>query len=303
MTPRARAFARFLLGAAVALAALLIAGLLSPGTPSLLRFDLVYRPLLMLFLLIGFSVLLVAVDHVQENPLASLGLDLHHCWLQKAGFGLLLGAGMVGAAVGVIAVFGAYRSVIHLTQHSAMRAVVAVFVLATGAMAEELIFRGYPFQRLVDAIGGVSAVLVFSALFGIVHLLNPHASVWGFLDTMLVGVLLSLAYLRTRSLWMPWGVHFGWNTTLGLLFGLPVSGLNEFSVLGLSQAAGPVWLTGGSYGLEASATAAGVIIIGIFLLILFVPPHAPNGAIGRCADHGPSLTASADCNSSGTAGP
>jgi hypothetical protein len=143
-----------------------------------------------------------------------------------------------------------------------------VFVLACGALAEELMFRGYPFQRLTEAIGPVAAVIVLSSLFGAVHLMNPHASRWGVINTALVGVLLSVTYLRTGALWMPWGLHFAWNATLGLVFGLPVSGLTEFSVLVRAQAEGPAWLTGGSYGIEASATGAVVILLGIGFLVI-----------------------------------
>jgi hypothetical protein len=82
-------------------------------------------------------------------------------------------------------------------------------------------------------------------------------------STVLVGVLLALAYLRTRALWLPWGIHWGWNATLGLVFGLPVSGL-DFSVLVDATVQGPEWLTGGAYGLEASALGTAVILLGFW---------------------------------------
>jgi hypothetical protein len=104
-------------------------------------------------------------------------------------------------------------------------------------------------------------------LFGAVHLNNPGASVWGFLNTIVVGVLLSVAYLRTRSLWLPWGLHFGWNFALGAVFGLPVSGLNDFSVMLTSSAQGPRWLTGGAYGMEASATGTLVLVLGLIVIV------------------------------------
>ena len=86
-------------------------------------------------------------------------------------------------------------------------------------------------SALVEAIGAGGAILVFSVLFGLVHLLNPGANHWGLLNTVLIGVVLSVAYLRTRALWLPWGIHFAWNATLGLLFGLPVSGIRLFNVV------------------------------------------------------------------------
>ena len=89
-------------------------------------------------------------------------------------------------------------------------------MLVAGSLAEELMFRGYPFQRLVEAIGAGGAIVVFSVLFGVVHLMNPGANPWGLLNTVVIGVVLSVAYLRTRALWLPWGIHFAWNATLGL---------------------------------------------------------------------------------------
>ena len=76
-------------------------------------------------------------------------------------------------------------------------------------------------------------------------------------------MLLSIAYLRTRALWLPWGIHFGWNLTLGMLFGLPVSGLRLFNVVVRTTASGPRWVTGGSYGVEASVTGGVVVLVGI----------------------------------------
>ena len=106
-----------------------------------------------------------------------------------------------------------------------------MLLLLSGALLEEAMFRGYPFQRLVEAVGPVWAVVALSALFGAAHLGNPNASgvlSWAFLNTIAIGVLLALAYLRTRTLWLPFGIHFGWNFALGFVFGLPVSGMNTF---------------------------------------------------------------------------
>ena len=85
-----------------------------------------------------------------------------------------------------------------------------------------------------------------------------------------IGILLSIMYLRTRSLWLPWGFHFAWNTTLGLVLGLPVSGLRLFNVAVHGTANGPRWLTGGSYGIEASAP--GAFAIGVGLLVAWKAP-------------------------------
>src|SRR5207248_365510 len=123
---------------------------------------------------------------------------------------------------------------------------------------------------------GSSAIVVLSILFGAAHLRNPHATLLGAANTALIGIFFSVAYLRTRALWMPFGMHFGWNMTLGMLFGLPVSGITSFGVVVQGVARGPYLLTGGDYGLEASATGTAVILLGISLLLVLVPSRAMN---------------------------
>ncbi len=173
---------------------------------------------------------------------------------------------------------------IHANSRTLGRAAIVVVVLIFGAVAEEMMFRGYPFQRLEEAIGAVGAIAVFSVLFALVHLTNPGASALGLLNTVLIGLVLAIAYLRTRALWLCWGIHFGWNAALGLLFGLPVSGLRLFNVVVRGTATGPRWLTGGSYGLEASAPGVFAILVGLVVVwkwplaqlgkpLTFLPPR------------------------------
>ena len=134
---------------------------------------------------------------------------------------------------------------------------VLLFVAATN---EELMFRGYPFQRLAESIGAPGAVAVFSALFGMVHLSNPNHTAVSTLNTVLVGVPLAISYLRTRALWVPVGIHFAWNFIQGVGLGLPISGFSvPLSVLN-AQVSGDVLLTGGKYGPEASVLTTVVII-------------------------------------------
>ena len=99
------------------------------------------------------------------------------------------------------------------------------------------------------------------------------------LNTVLIGVLLSVAYLRTRALWLPWGIHFGWNLTLGLLFGLPLSGFRNYNLLRYTQAYGPTWLTGGKYGVEASMTGTCAIVLGLIMVSVLPARKLPQPEI------------------------
>jgi uncharacterized protein len=98
------------------------------------------------------------------------------------------------------------------------------------------------------------------------HMFNPSANRASFLFTVFCSWLLSVAYLRTRALWVCWGWHFAWNASMCLLFGLPVSGITQFSPVIQSNTVGPAWMTGGDYGPEASGVAVLVILFGIIVV-------------------------------------
>lgn len=267
---RLRAVWRFVAAVFVAyMANSLAAGLASrAGSVMSYAFEVVYRPALVALLLAGFSILLVVADQ-RPDTLRAMGLGAP--WKQDILKGLLIGGGMVVVAAASIAVAGELGFSIGVSPWTGARVLVVVFILATAAMAEELAFRGYPFQRLIEAVGAWPAAVAMSALFGAVHLPNPHSSPWATVNTVLVGGLFCAAYLRTWKLWLPFGIHLGWNAMLGLVLGLPVSGLDEFGVAVRGKAWGPGWLTGGSYGIEASVTGTAVIMLGFLALVAFVP--------------------------------
>jgi|SRR5271165_3558409 len=241
-----------------------VAGALAGGHS--LRFEVIFRSCLAGVLLVGFSWILTVGNHVEEHRFAAQGLPFAPGWLGQLAAGCGLGFVLVVIAVVAVALLGKLSFHSAMNSHSLLRVPAVLLVLITGALAEELMFRGYPFQRLVEAIGAGGAILVFSVLFALVHLMNPGANPWGLLNTVVIGVALSVAYLRTRALWLPWGLHFAWNTTLGLIFGLPVSGLRLFNVVLRTTATGPAWLTGGTYGLEASVPGASVVLVGLIVV-------------------------------------
>ncbi len=235
--------------------------------------------LFVVVLLVGCFVFLAKTfDQPTVGVFEYLGLPRGN-WLRQTASGALLGFVLIFLAVVVTAVFFNY----HIT-HIALKPrtlglpPLVVLALLAGAMAEELVFRGYPFQRLVEGLGKVGAIVVLSALFGAVHLHNPHISdnraiqVFAFCNTLLIGIVFAVAYLRTRALWFPWGLHFSWNITMGLIFGIPVSGLNDFSVLVKAHTGGPGWFLGGAYGFEGGMLGTIVIVLGLAYVVFFVRP-------------------------------
>jgi membrane protease YdiL (CAAX protease family) len=228
-------------------------------------FLLVDSLILLFLLLVGYAAMGYA-GQSQREPLKAMGLVRREGWKREFALGSALGWGGVVACVLPIALIGELVIRVWTNGHQFFLLFVNLLTLAVAALAEEVAFRGYPFQRLIDAVGPTMATLGISVLFAVMHLFNTNASAASTLVTILAGWLLSIAYLRTRALWFSWGFHFAWNASMGLLFGLPVSGMNAFNPVITTHAVGPVWLTGGSYGLEGSAIA--VIVLPALIIVL-----------------------------------
>jgi uncharacterized protein len=238
--------------------------------------------LLYICILVAGSLLLPREDIVALNGvalvaslLATWGANrIHDGGQWRIGFG---GGGAAVREIGLglaaaTAIIGVTNALIVLTTdfHHVRGAgvdwyiILALFVPA--AIHEEVVFRGYPFQK-VAAWNRPLAVFGWSALFAAVHLGNEGVSALGTLNIFLAGVLLSLAYLAYRRLWLPVALHVWWNVLSGPLLGHEVSGLAlERTLLGTVDP-GPDLLTGGSFGLEASIWAT--LVEGIAIIFLF----------------------------------
>jgi uncharacterized membrane protein (UPF0136 family) len=138
---------------------------------------------------------------------------------------------------------------------------VAFFALM--ALAEEVAFRGYGFQRFAEAVGPAGAALGFAAFYGIVQSMLPGSSRASMAVSVVLSLLLSTAYLRTRALWLSWGLNFAWKASRALLFGLALSGVNSHSPVVQGNPMGPFWLTGGGFGLDGSWVAFLILLAAI----------------------------------------
>lgn len=136
------------------------------------------------------------------------------------------------------------------------------------AITEEIWFRGLLFRMCARILGTWGSLLLTSALFGAAHWINPGATYATSLAIALeAGVLLGAAYAATGRLWLPIGLHFGWDFTESSLFGLNVSGSKHLSSLITGQLNGPHILTGGSFGPEASIAAVIVCLAAAAYLL------------------------------------
>ncbi len=269
MTPDARtrlqAGGRFLLGLLVVFICELIGESMGDFVPGqrVLVAQVVAHGAVLLLLLAASALLVMGVDKSYEPPLAAIGLGLEAHPLRAAAVGAAIGGAMATLCVVVIAVTGKLSLTLSVTPRTLLRAGAVLVLVILAAMSEEISFHGYPFQRLIEAIGGAGAIVVTSLLFGTAHMINPHATAWSVTNTVLFGALMGLAYLRTRQLWLPIGIHAGWNWFLGFAFGLPLSGFTIFAAVVKGTAEGPATLTGGSYGVEGGALATVASLAGM----------------------------------------
>ncbi|HZJ44713.1 MAG TPA: CPBP family intramembrane glutamic endopeptidase [Pyrinomonadaceae bacterium] len=207
---------------------------------------------------------------LEALPWRSLGLTLHAGWFRDFLIGSLVGIVSLAIAVLIAVVGGGIRLGLTTSPAAALSkslfGTLIIFVVA--ALAEEAMFRSYLLQTLTRSKLAWLGILLTSLPFATIHLGNPNVVPFvTFANTAIAGVWLAVAYLRTRSLWLPLGVHWAWNWALGSLFGLPVSGMRigSHSLL-VGTDIGPAWLSGGSYGIEGGAACTVALILSTLFL-------------------------------------
>ena len=181
--------------------------------------------------------------------------------------GVLTGFLLFCALVGIAALFDVYNIVGPGDTRELVKDLIGMTILA--AFMEELLFRGILFRWIEAFAGSWAALVVTSALFGLAHIFNANATWMSSLAIMVeAGALLGGAYMLSRNLWVPMGLHAAWNFTQGFLFDVPVSG-NDMHGLVQAKLSGPVLLSGGPFGLEASMIGVVLSIpLGAFLILL-----------------------------------
>lgn len=152
-----------------------------------------------------------------------------------------------------------------LTVFGGTLGMLVVFILV--GWNEELLSRGYHLQTLTSGLNIYWAVLISSAIFGILHLGNPNADAKFFVagGIFIAGVFLAYGYLATKELWLPIGLHIGWNFFEGVVFGFPVSGLDIYRLTHISVNGPDLW-TGGPFGPEAGLVLIPGILVGTALV-------------------------------------
>lgn len=213
---------------------------------------------------VTFSII-IARRFLDRRTFVSLGLLGNRQAISDLLFGFVLSGLMIGLIYLLEWVFGWLEVESYAWQLesggnlvASILVMLALFIL--GSWHEELLSRGYWLQNLSDGLNPSLGVLLSSAGFALAHVFNPNLSWLAFLGLFLSGLFLAYAYLRTKQLWLPIGLHIGWNFFEGTVFGFPVSGQYFYQLI-RQTTSGPELVTGGAFGPEA-----GLILIPILLL-------------------------------------
>lgn len=226
--------------------------------------------------LVGITLsVFLARRFLDRRSMASLGLRLDKPALMDTTAGLLMAFLMIGLlallmwASGWIAPPG-FNWQIDASAGREIALWLAIFII-TG-WVEELLLRGYHLQNLRDGLNLPWAVAISSAVFGVAHIFNPNASWVAAVNITLAGVFFAFAWWRTQSLWLPIGLHIGWNFALGVVFGFPVSGINTYRLASPDITGPQVW-TGGAFGPEAGLVLWPMLLLGALLVYGYTHPN------------------------------
>lgn len=218
---------------------------------------------------------LLCTRYLEFLPFSALGAWYGKRWMVNFGYGMVLGiatftfAAVIGIAVGSLRF--SYNS--EAASGSILNTLALSFlVFFVRAALEEAIFRGYILQTFVRSGLTSFAIVLTSVLFASLHNTNPSATRMSWVNTFIAGVWFGIAYLKTRELWFPFGLHLAWNWAQGSIFGIEVSGLTEIVPAPLMREMdlGPAWITGGDYGLEGGILTTIALIVST-LVIWYLP--------------------------------
>lgn len=232
---------------------------------------------------------LLASKFLDRRTFRDFGIKFTKAWWVDFVFGLLLGAllmglvflfGWVSGNVKIVGFFQPLQADIGFLAGFVQSFVFFTFV----GVYEELLTRGYHLINLSEGfhrnlIGKKAAiflaVLITSAVFGLLHIGNPNANWVSTLNITIAGIIFSLGMIFTGRLAIPIGLHITWNFFQGSVFGFPVSGMHNGATLIATEMVGPVWLTGGSFGPEAGLMGLAAMMVGGILVLLWTRRKGP----------------------------
>lgn len=207
----------------------------------------------------------------EKVPFAALGCSFRGKWLWNFAIGCVVGgAAFISAVIVALMTGGLSLAINRESSGKAIAATLGVTLLifGVGAASEETLFRGYLLQTFVRSGLVPVGVALTSLPFALAHLNNPEVNWLALVNTLIAGVWFAAAYLKTRDLWFPFGIHLAWNWLQGPVFGISVSGISDIGPAPLLRAtdSGPAWLTGAAYGIEGGVACTFALIVSLVLI-------------------------------------
>ena len=248
---RVRAYLQFLLAVVYFFIARMLAARSSAGLVPDQWAPLAEQAILAFLLILGYAAIGFWLNR-QNSPISEQGLPRRPGRKSEFALGLATGWGLSLLCILPTVLIGGIAITISTDASAWKWLLIDAAYFAFVALAEEAAFRGYGFQRFVRAVGPLGGAIGFAAYYAIVQSLLPGSSRVTLFTSIAISLVLSAAYLRTRAIWMSWGLNFAWKASRALIFGLSVAGVNSNSPVIQGDPMGPFWVTGGGFGLEGS---------------------------------------------------
>lgn len=277
--PRSLQFALFVTGLLWLLASSSAADHAAQGIANHLNLALIEPPLQQAFflflLLVGFATL--SWIATRNGGIRNINaLPQRPTTLREWQLGAALGWATLLATVLPMMLAGDLHPQFWFAPRAWMMALISILTLALGTLALEVAFRGYLYRCLIGAIGPTMATILLSAAYAVFSSFRPNSTGLSVFITFLTGILFSMAYLRTHALWLGWGLHFAWDASMGVLFGLPIASNVSSSFLVDTSVSGPTWLTGSAYGPEGALFTLVILIAAMIVLYRLTREYAWN---------------------------
>ena len=229
------------------------------------------------FTLAGCFAITVSVFYarrfIDKRSFVSLGISLKGLWIKD----IAAGVGISFLMVGLMFAIGNVLNWIKIDgmawtndgiANSFVQTTTWLVIFIMIAWQEELLARGYQLQNISEGLNIYWGAILSSILFSFFHLSNPGANWPSMLGVFLAGLMLSVGYIYTKQLWLPIGIHLGWNFFEGVLFGFPVSGMQTYALTKINLTGPELWI-GGKFGPEAGLLLLPALAFGVLLIFSY----------------------------------
>lgn len=207
---------------------------------------------------------------IEKESFYSLGIKFDINSFKKLFIGLVAGFAMISIIFFLGHTFGLYSFVEYGSIGNQIGWILLLFLVGFfgTVVFEEMLYRGYIFQKLIKGTGIILALLITSFVFALNHSATPYFTVIGLVNLVIFGILMGLIYIKTNSLWPLFGLHFSWNLSQSFIYSLPLNGMEFQPHLLKVTIDGPKYLSGGNYGMEGSVLVTLILCIACALLII-----------------------------------